>query len=198
MTQTPCPVCGADIDIDSLFCDQCGAQLLICPRCGSFRKGKFCLKCGVATIPAGRIAAPEQKPAPLPAADPVRPVHAPAPASMPPEPVAPAGPRPTTIPPALQQPARITCHAMGVTLSLQPGALIGRAAGPYAAQLAAFKYISGNHARLDFDGRRWTITDIGSRNGTAVNGMPCRVSEPVQLRPGDVIRFATVYDFNVE
>ena len=194
MTQTPCPVCGADIDIDSLFCDQCGAQLLICPRCGSFRKGKFCLKCGVPTIPAGEVAAPAQQPAPQPSADHVRSADAGMAAAH----VASAGPRPTTIPPAVQQPVRITCRAMGITLMLQPGALIGRAAGPYAAQLAAFKYISGNHARIDFDGHRWTITDIGSRNGTTVNGMACRVSEPVGLRLGDVIRFATVYDFNVE
>lgn len=183
MTQTPCPLCGADIDSDSIFCDQCGAQLLVCPKCGSFRKGKFCLKCGVPTVPAGTAAPQPVNPAPVTPA---------------PQPVAVPNPRPTTIPPAQQQPMRLSCPAMGVTLVMQPGAMIGRGTGPYTAQLAMFKYISGTHARLDYDGTRWTITDIGSRNGTAVNGVPCRVSEPVPLRPGDVIRFATVYDFKVE
>ncbi len=197
MTQTPCPHCGVDIDSDSIFCDQCGAKLLKCPKCGGLRKGKFCLKCGVPTVPADAPATP---------VNPVNPVTPPSgvvppdPRPIPPDPqpVNPAGPRPTTIPPAQQQPVRITCPAMGVTLMLQPGAMIGRGTGPYKAQLATFQYISGTHARLDFDGMRWTITDIGSRNGTAVNGMPCSVSMPVQLRVGDVIRFATVYDFNVE
>ncbi len=215
MTQTPCPHCGADIDNDSIFCDQCGAELLKCPKCGSFRKGKFCMKCGVATVPAGQAgtqsaqAAPGPQPVnpgPQPVTPGPQPVNpgpqpvspGPRPVAPDPQPVTPPGPRPTTIPPAQQQPVRITCPAMGVTLMMQPGAIIGRGNGPYTAQLATFQYISGTHARLDFDGMRWTITDIGSRNGTAVNGMPCRVSVPVAIRPGDVIRFATVYDFNVE
>jgi len=213
MTQTPCPHCGADIDSDSLFCDQCGAELLKCPKCGSFRKKKFCPKCGVATLPAKEAGTapavtdpvPEtskQPVQPVQPAQPVRPVQP----EQPVQPVNPGypvytgqplDPRPTTIPPSAQTPSRLVCPAMGVTLQLQPGAVIGRRLGPYTAQLATFQYISGTHARVDFDGARWSITDLGSRNGTAVNGMPCQ-SYPITLNAGDVIRFATVYDFKVE
>jgi hypothetical protein len=48
--------------------------------------------------------------------------------------------------------------------------------------------ISRRHARLDFDGAQVVLTDLGSTNGTMVNGQ--RVSA-VALNPGDVIQFGT-------
>ena len=44
--------------------------------------------------------------------------------------------------------------------------------------------VSGRHCELDFDGTRWWITDLGSRNGTRVNGIPIK-HRP--LKPGDEI-----------
>jgi hypothetical protein len=48
--------------------------------------------------------------------------------------------------------------------------------------------ISRRHARLDFDGAQLVVTDLGSTNGTMVNGQ--RVSA-VALNPGDVIQIGT-------
>jgi hypothetical protein len=48
--------------------------------------------------------------------------------------------------------------------------------------------ISRQHARVDFDGSRVVITDLGSTNGTAVNGS--RVNAAA-LQPGDVIQIGT-------
>ncbi len=48
--------------------------------------------------------------------------------------------------------------------------------------------ISRRHARLDFDGAQVVLTDLGSTNGTMVNGQ--RVSA-VALNPGDVIQLGT-------
>ena len=48
--------------------------------------------------------------------------------------------------------------------------------------------ISRRHARLDFDGAQVVLTDLGSTNGTMVNGQ--RVSA-VGLNPGDVIQLGT-------
>ncbi len=50
--------------------------------------------------------------------------------------------------------------------------------------------VSGQHARIvqdPADPAVFTLTDLGSRNGTFVNKQ--RVTSPVRLRPGDVIQF---------
>ena len=41
-----CPKCKADIPDDSWFCDQCGCELMFCPKCKSPAKGKRCTQCG--------------------------------------------------------------------------------------------------------------------------------------------------------
>jgi hypothetical protein len=43
--------------------------------------------------------------------------------------------------------------------------------------------ISRRHAQLRRDGERWLLSDLGSRNGTRLNGM--RVAEETEVRPGD-------------
>lgn len=47
--------------------------------------------------------------------------------------------------------------------------------------------ISRHHARLEHAGERWVLTDLGSSNGTFVNGE--RIEAPVELVNGDVIMF---------
>lgn len=48
--------------------------------------------------------------------------------------------------------------------------------------------VSGRHCELHFDGSRWWITDLGSRNGTRVNGVPVK-HRP--LKPGDEIQIGS-------
>jgi len=48
--------------------------------------------------------------------------------------------------------------------------------------------ISRRHARIDFDGGQVVLTDLGSTNGTSVNGQ--RVSA-VALNPGDMVQLGT-------
>jgi len=64
--------------------------------------------------------------------------------------------------------------------------VIGR--GEQANLRLADHGISRRHARLDFDGAQVVLTDLGSTNGTMVNGQ--RVSA-VALNPGDIIQFGT-------
>jgi hypothetical protein len=47
--------------------------------------------------------------------------------------------------------------------------------------------VSRRHAELCRDGERWLLRDLGSSNGTRVNGL--RVSEEVEVRPGDRVSF---------
>ncbi|MBQ4013916.1 MAG: zinc ribbon domain-containing protein [Treponema sp.] len=47
----PSKSCRAQIPDDSIFCDQCGIQLLKCAGCGRVALGKFCGKCGGKMLP---------------------------------------------------------------------------------------------------------------------------------------------------
>lgn len=50
-----------------------------------------------------------------------------------------------------------------------------------------FPNVSGSHCELSIDGGYWTVRDLGSSNGTKVNGT--RVSEQ-RLEPGNVLTVA--------
>ncbi len=50
--------------------------------------------------------------------------------------------------------------------------------------------VSRRHAELSFDNGQWSIQDLGSRNGTAVNGQPvtkAQVQSMDEIRVGDVV-----------
>ena len=55
--------------------------------------------------------------------------------------------------------------------------------------------ISGRHCELRFDGHRWRVIDLGSKNGIQVNGN--EVTEYV-LRPGDRLTLSRVHRFVFE
>src|ERR1043166_1973911 len=46
---------------------------------------------------------------------------------------------------------------------------------------------SGRHAEVWPDGAGYMLVDVGSMNGTLLNGQPLRPQEPVPLHAGDVI-----------
>ena len=54
-------------------------------------------------------------------------------------------------------------------------------------------YVSGRHARLAWDGSVWWIEDLGSANGTRIDGdlcppqIPCQVSSGARLELGDMV-----------
>jgi FHA domain/Domain of unknown function (DUF1707) len=50
--------------------------------------------------------------------------------------------------------------------------------------------VSRRHASLRREGDRWLLCDLGSRNGTRVNGM--RVLEETEVRPGDRVSFGGI------
>jgi DNA-binding winged helix-turn-helix (wHTH) protein len=50
--------------------------------------------------------------------------------------------------------------------------------------------VSRNHARILVEGSRATLEDLGSKNGTSVNGE--RLGDARQLRDGDTVRFGHV------
>lgn len=226
---TKCPKCKCDIESDSYYCDQCGAELYICPQCKTFGKGKRCTQCGTELVRAseyaGGAATQPAQPAPQPAA----PVAAPTPqattspqpqpappqpapqATSVPQPVTPT-PQPTAQPAADKtirpgapmqpaapqlQPGHIVCYApQHIRLGLASGVIIGRR-GHYPTVFGVYPDVSGNHARLDETAAGWTVTDLGSTNGTYLNGQMLQPNVPYPMHVGDTIRFSTL-DFKVE
>jgi len=72
----------------------------------------------------------------------------------------------------------------GAAYDISDGAVLGRA--PDADIVLQDSFASGRHARLDPQGEVVVLEDLGSTNGTFLNGEP--LSGPQPLHPGDRIR----------
>ena len=109
-------------------------------------------------------------------------VDRPAPASTP----APAASAPTTPAPRLSRTLRVVeGPKAGQTIALEGRPLLmGRAQD--ADLVLVDDYASGRHARLFPQGTRWFLEDLGSTNGTYVNGAP--VTRALPVGPGTAIR----------
>ncbi len=53
-------------------------------------------------------------------------------------------------------------------------------------------FISAHHARLSWDGADWWVEDLGSRNGTFVDGQPCTRRTPHKLFTGSQLQVGGV------
>lgn len=195
-----CYKCGADIDSDSLFCDQCGAEQYVCPKCHIIGKGpnKRCGMCGSPLVPAtgqqGNNSTQQQGAAAQPfagASQQQQGAEQPFAGATQQQGAAQQQGAPRTA-------SYLVCQAEQVSIPLINGAVIGRTAGDYANILGKCIYISGIHARLTQNGSVWSITDLGSRNGTKVNGVACQPNVPMPFKAGDTIRLGAFYDFRAE
>jgi len=166
-----CFECKDDIEDDSLFCDQCGAKIYLCPDCRVPGKGegKRCGLCGKKLVAADALTSGNS---PQDAGQTVQ------------------------EPPRAQCPTRLVCRAERITLNLQNGAVLGRLEGPYQRDLGRLEYISARHAQVWQEADHWILSDLGSRNGSAVNGQWCY--NPLPFRTGDTVRLANYYDFIAE
>lgn len=222
-TLVNCPKCRIEIESDSYYCDQCGVELYICPKCHVFGKGKRCTQCGQPLVSAKEAAGEgavhpvsSAKPSsPKPAEsynpavqDPLRQTVA---SSMPEAEKTPPAPKSTSTPPVPEPektmrpgtpvaplPVRLVCSAAGIRLGLGDGAVIGRRHGDYVSAFASQGYVSGTHARLQKNAsNQWEITDLDSTNGTFINGNRLSPNIPATFGVGDVVRIANL-DFKVE
>jgi len=76
----------------------------------------------------------------------------------------------------------------GTSLALDAIATLGRDVNN--AIVVEDQFVSAEHAILTFRGRAWYVEDLGSTNGTYVNGVP--VGEVTPLGFGDVIQVGQV------
>jgi hypothetical protein len=78
----------------------------------------------------------------------------------------------------------------GQILSLQAVSRIG--AGHDNEIVLGDRYVSAHHARLRWDGDQWRIEDLGSTNGTQVDGRPCAPGQEHPVPVGATVQVGDV------
>lgn len=76
----------------------------------------------------------------------------------------------------------------GIQIVVHGPVIIGRSPG--SDIVVGASYVSGRHAKFSLMGQNLFIEDLGSTNGTAVNGT--LISEPVALKNNDVVNVGDV------
>jgi pSer/pThr/pTyr-binding forkhead associated (FHA) protein len=82
------------------------------------------------------------------------------------------------------RPVSLTFDGLDKLSFNQPEVIIGRSAS--CDVILEDKTVSGRHARLAYHHGQWWLEDLGSTNGTFLNGEP--VSAAVVLTHGDQLR----------
>lgn len=161
-----CPYCKETIDDDSWFCDQCGKELHFCPECRQPKRGTECPACGTDLVSAKQY-------------------HAPALADVIVSNVMQAfeTKHETAVPTMLE--------GDGFKLTLKEG-IFGRTTGIYP-EFGTQIYISGRHGELRRVDENWQIRDLGSHNGTFLNGVRLATNVWTDLHVGDLLKIATTH-----
>ena len=76
----------------------------------------------------------------------------------------------------------------GVSIAVRGPVIVGRS--PSADIVIGAGYVSARHARFSLMGQNLFVEDLGSTNGTSVNGQP--ISDPVALNENDVVTVGDV------
>jgi hypothetical protein len=175
-----------------------GPSESVCLVCGVQRDGtdRYCVNCGY-DFEMGEPFVPEPQ-----QSNGYVPVHAPAPAPM----VSAAPPPAPAISSAPAAPSLVLLASVNTMRFDDPGSppppvdlsertfildrhsiVIGREGGSLDIPIHGDPYISRRHAEIVWMGSAWGIRDLGSTNGTRVNGVPLEGSEVKLLGPDDVI-----------
>ena len=171
-----CPDCRQIIPEDSAFCDQCGKELNWCPECKRPKRGTECPVCGSDLIPGRKYLA----------GDYAKPAASSGPSSS----VISSSPSSVIPSEASVSPAALVGNGWRLTLQEGP---FGRRGGIWP-ELSTCQYVSGSHGNIVKAGADWVIEDVGSTNGTYVNG--ARIQRQA-LKKGDRVKIATL-EFTVE
>jgi len=164
-----CLSCGSVIEDDSFYCDQCGLEIKVCELCGTPGKGKRCTRDGKRMI--GRKDAQSRAAAAIPESS--------APTSD------------LSAPPPASGELLLINKTLGIELRISRESVLGQAVGDFASLLSQQTAISSSHARIVYD-KAWLLIDLGSTNGTWVQGQRISPQVPIPLADGVKIRLANV------
>lgn len=106
-----------------------------------------------------------------------------------------ASAQPSTTPTSVEPGARLIVVdgaesdlAPGTSFALHAVTTVGRR--PDATIRMTEPFVSSEHAEITRDEGRWWLRDLGSTNGTFVNGQ--RISAPTGIRAGDIVQFGRI------
>ncbi len=165
-----CPYCKISIDEDSFFCDQCGKEILVCPKCHNPGKGKMCTSDGTSLV------------------------------SMKDNVSATSGAEETStqvsVPVSLvsnKDELHLINRNLGFDLKIVKDSLIGRDTGDFVDVFGKYSQISGQHLQINFDSERgWIVVDLGSTNGTKYNNNPLKPMQPQVLTDKSYLCIANI------
>jgi predicted RNA-binding Zn-ribbon protein involved in translation (DUF1610 family) len=172
-----CAYCKITIDDDSFHCDQCGKEVLVCPKCNQIGKGKMCTGDGTPLIPA------RTKIATTPDSGEV------------------AGEVPIAIiQPVLPSPVvsdtselHLINKTLGLDIKVVKNCLIGRTKGDFVDIFSKYPQVSGQHLQINFNPQTgWTAMDLGSTNGTKYNNNDLRPMQLQVLTDKSYLRIANI------
>jgi hypothetical protein len=84
----------------------------------------------------------------------------------------------------------------GTALRISSACELGRN-GPFGAFFSAAQTVSRRHVRIDFADNGWRVEDLGSTNGTWVNGKRISPGQSVAIKAGDTLALSLSCEMTV-
>ncbi len=176
-----CGKCKADIDNDSIYCDQCGEELFICPKCGNPGRGKICTQDGTKLVSAKELNRSSQNSGSI--------------SSQQAQKTASANKTVASQPQdnSAQSVLSLINKSININISPQNGDIIGRRTGNFTSIFGSYNEVSGTHAKVSYSPQLgWQITDLGSSNGTKYNGKDLTPNVPQKIENKSFVQIANI------
>lgn len=173
-----CPSCNEKTPIESLFCDQCGIELKICPKCGEYGKVNRCKECGTILQTVAQFKQTQ---------DTIKPTK---PQNNTPKDIKIKENQPQSTILELKAPAYFENKGLDINLQLFDNMVIGRNTEKHNISFANNGTISRAHCRINIINNQGSITDLGSTNGTFVNGLKLTPNVAQSIKCGDIVKIA--------
>jgi hypothetical protein len=160
-----CPYCKATIDDDSFFCDQCGQEILICPKCHKPGKGKVCTQDGTPLITMKSKAGIFPAPA----------------VGLESQSVSEIGE------------LHLINKTLNLDIKIDRDVLIGRTEGDFTDIFGKYQQVSRRHLQIKFDPQKgWLAIDLNSTNGTKYNNVSLVPYQPQVLFDNSYLQIANI------
>lgn len=179
--------CLMEIDDDSKFCDRCGSEILLCPKCNTPGTGKFCAKDG-SRLESRRSGAAQNAVPQQAAASGAQ--NQDAGNAIQAHEIQQGGTAAFDLNSGTESDAVTLIHSGGLELVIKNNDILGRGEGVHAGELGGFKYISRKHAAFTVKSGAWFVTDLGATNKTRLNDAVLEPQREYPVKKGDRIMLA--------